>query len=177
MAVSAGIPTWRVLSCCFRRSNFFLSAPVPKFGSSRAGGYERRLRSSSLGPLPTPRVIFPKRHMTTVTMSPQSAQRACTLGGCQLPRIIFDCPGPADGLRFRPSFLMCPVDSKSDAGTFGKDRIEIGEDNMKLARPARVYVPFPPATSSTPEDEAALVRDVLKSGKRTYLADFSVLAT
>jgi hypothetical protein len=28
-----------------------------------------------------------------------------------------------------------------------------------------------------PEDEAALVRDVLKSGKRTYLADFSVLAT
>ncbi len=75
---------------------------------------------------------LPPKCLFTVTMSPQSAQRACTMGGCQLPRIILDCPGPSDGLRFRPSFLMCPVDSKGVDGQFGKDRIEIGEDNMKL---------------------------------------------
>src|SRR5690242_1899653 len=37
---------------------------------------------------------LPDRCILTVTMSPHSAQRACTLGGCQLPRLIFDCPGP-----------------------------------------------------------------------------------
>jgi hypothetical protein len=80
---------------------------------------------------------LPDKCLITVTMSPQSAQRACTLGGCQLPRIILDCPGPADGLRFRPSFLLCPVDSKGAGDHFGKDRIEIGEDNRKLDRPIR----------------------------------------
>jgi hypothetical protein len=77
--------------------------------------------------------------MVTVTMSPHSAQCACTLGGCQLPRLIFDCPGlqngpgpPKDGLRFRPSFLLCPVDSVDAGGSFGIDRIEIGQDNEKL---------------------------------------------
>jgi hypothetical protein len=70
-------------------------------------------------------------------MSPQSAQRACTLGGCQLPRLLFDCPGqtgpgvPKHDLRLRPSFLLCPVDSV-DAGSFGIDRIEIGQDNQRF---------------------------------------------
>jgi hypothetical protein len=75
----------------------------------------------------------------TVTMSPQSAQRACTLGGCQLPRLIFDCAGPQKApyrrstpLRFRPSFLLCPVDSVDARGVFGIDRIEIGQDNETL---------------------------------------------
>jgi len=80
---------------------------------------------------------LPSKCTVTVTMSPQSAQRACTLGGCQLPRIIFDCPGPSDGRRLRPSFLFCPVNSKDDDGNFGIDRIEIGEDNVKLPRPVR----------------------------------------
>lgn len=75
----------------------------------------------------------------TVTMSPQSAQRACTLGSCQLPRLIFDCPGPQKApyrrstpLRFRPSFLLCPVDSVDAHGFFGIDRIEIDQDNETL---------------------------------------------
>jgi hypothetical protein len=72
-------------------------------------------------------------------MSPQSAQRACSLGGCQLPRLIFDCPGLQKGdmapeldLSLRPSFLLCPVDSVDARGLFGIDRIEIGQGNEKL---------------------------------------------
>src|SRR5215469_12958129 len=68
-----------------------------------------------------------------------SPQRACILGGCQLPRLIFDCPGaqsgppqPTDGLRLRPSFLLCPVDSVDAREVFGIDRIEIGQDHEKL---------------------------------------------
>jgi hypothetical protein len=74
----------------------------------------------------------------TVTMSPQSAQRACTLGGCQLPLLLFDCPGqkgpgaPKHDLRLRPSFLLCPVDSVDAASSFGIDRIEIGQDNQRF---------------------------------------------
>jgi hypothetical protein len=70
----------------------------------------------------------------------EPAERATRLhlGGCQLPRLIFDCPGlqkgpgpPKDGLRFRPSFLLCPVDSLDAGRSFGIDRIEIGQDNEK----------------------------------------------
>src|SRR5439155_33654 len=65
----------------------------------------------------------------TVTMSDRSAQKACALGGCELPRVIFDCPGPMDGLRLRPSFLLCPKDSVPSPGAqMGINRIEIGED-------------------------------------------------
>jgi len=71
----------------------------------------------------------------TVTMSGASAQPACTLDGVQLPRVIFSCPGPAAGLRFRPSFTLCPgTDRFPDAG----QKTELGEDvdasaNMKMA--------------------------------------------
>jgi hypothetical protein len=82
-----------------------------------------------------------------VTMSPKSAQAACELGGCKLPRVIFDCPGPSGGKRFRPSFLLCPIDSKGAGDQFGTDRTELGEDvddkgNMKMAD-----VPAPPGTT------------------------------
>jgi hypothetical protein len=82
---------------------------------------------------------LPDGCLVTVTMSPQSAQRACTLGGCQLPRLVLDCPGLQKDsvrleheLRLRPSFLLCPVDSVDAHGSFGIDRIEIGQDNEKL---------------------------------------------
>jgi hypothetical protein len=100
---------------------------------------------------------LPDRCFVTVTMSPQSAQRACTLGGCQLPRLIFDCPGlrkdsvrPEHDLRLRPSFLLCPVDSVDARGSFGIDRIEIGQDNEKLKDNEKGFdmimadVPIPP---------------------------------
>ncbi len=61
----------------------------------------------------------------TVTMSPFSAQPACTKDGVKLPRVIFSCPGPAVGLRFRPSFTLCPETSLfGDAG----NKTELGED-------------------------------------------------
>jgi hypothetical protein len=101
---------------------------------------------------------LPDGCFVTVTMSPQSAQRACSLGGCQLPRLIFDCPGLENGgirrpeheLRLRPSFLLCPVDSVDAHGAFGIDRIEIGQDNEKLKAGQKSFnmimadVPIPP---------------------------------
>ena len=79
-------------------------------------------------------------------MSYQSAQAACTVAGCQLPRVIFDCPGPKDqngrdqGLRLRPSFLLCPLNSRPSpddvlAGAddeYGINRIEMGEDTTRV---------------------------------------------
>jgi len=100
---------------------------------------------------------LPDGCFVTVTMSPQSAQRACSLGGCQLPRLIFDCPGLQKGdiapeldLGLRPSFLLCPVDSVDARGLFGIDRIEIGQDNEKLKVAEKSFdmmmadVPIPP---------------------------------
>jgi len=85
----------------------------------------------------------------TLTMSQESAQKACTLGGCKLPRVIFECAGPEMSLMFRPSLLLCPTDSKFN-GEFGVNRIEFGEDtkNPKNAteivmKMAEVNVPPP----------------------------------
>jgi hypothetical protein len=69
----------------------------------------------------------------TLTMSGASTQAACTLGTCQLPRVIFNCPDPTNKAknkkRLRPSFLLCPIDSKGRPfKDFGTDRIEVGED-------------------------------------------------
>src|SRR5262245_37126861 len=50
---------------------------------------------------------LPRGCTFVLTMSPASAQAACTLGGCQLPRVIFDCPTGKEMQRFRPSFLLC----------------------------------------------------------------------
>lgn len=67
---------------------------------------------------------------TTVTMSEESAQPACTLrDGTRLPRVIFSCPGLNDSqtLRFRPSFSLC-----TQGGVI--NHIELGEDVNKSTR-------------------------------------------
>ncbi|MBA3506273.1 MAG: hypothetical protein H0T80_10910 [Betaproteobacteria bacterium] len=91
----------------------------------------------------------PDKCKMTLTMSQESAQKACTLGGCKLPRVIFECAGPEMSLMFRPSLLLCPTDSKFN-GEFGVNRIEVGEDtkNPKNAteivmKMAEVNVPPP----------------------------------
>jgi hypothetical protein len=89
----------------------------------------------------------------TLTMSNQSAQAACTLGTCQLPRVLLTCPGPGPDLFFRPSFLLCPQDSGT-APNYGMDRVELGEDvedgdgDMLMAD-----VPFAPGHVALPFDE------------------------
>jgi hypothetical protein len=62
---------------------------------------------------------------TTVTLSQESGQPACTLkDGTGLPRVIFSCPGPGGSttLRFRPSFTLCTQPSNLI------NHIEVGED-------------------------------------------------
>ena len=62
---------------------------------------------------------------TTVTLSEESAQPGCTLrDSTRLPRVIFSCPGPGSGLRFRPSFSLC-----TQGGII--NHIEVGEDVNK----------------------------------------------
>jgi hypothetical protein len=72
---------------------------------------------------------LPKGCKITLTMSESSAQPACRLGGCQLPRVLLNCPGPQDQLRFRPSFSLCPLIRR---GKVISDRVEIGEDTKKV---------------------------------------------
>ena len=60
---------------------------------------------------------LPPKCTMTVTLSDGSAQPACTDGGCPLPRILLNCPGPP---QLQPSFSLC-VD---DGGLY---RVEIGE--------------------------------------------------
>lgn len=67
---------------------------------------------------------------TTVTMSEESAQNACTLrDGTRLPRVIFSCPDPGGSqtLRFRPSFSLC-----TQGGVIS--HIELGQDVNKSTR-------------------------------------------
>lgn len=78
---------------------------------------------------------IPSGCKVVVTMGPTSAQAACTLGGCLLPRVIFECPGPNDHLKFRPSYLLCPINSKAAGNQFGMNRIEAGEDVEKFGNP------------------------------------------
>lgn len=77
----------------------------------------------------------------TLTMSNESAQAACTLAGCQLPRVLLDCPDPTDPkneMRFRPSFLLCPVNSKA-GGHYGADRVETAKDlERKNGKPTKM---------------------------------------
>jgi hypothetical protein len=88
----------------------------------------------------------------TLTMSGASAQAACSLGTCQLPRVILQCPGPAAGQFFRPSFLLCPQDSGS-APDFGINRVEIGEDTAD-GDLIMADVPFPPGHVPVPFDNS-----------------------
>lgn len=97
-------------------------------------------------------MCVPKGCKLTATMSSESAQAACSLGGCQLPRVIFNCPGTGANLRFRPSFLLCPVNNKT-GDIFGTDRIEAGEDTAKVEGDKGAMkmadIPVPPGTDFT----------------------------
>lgn len=83
----------------------------------------------------------------SLTMSTASAQAACTLASCQLPRVLMVCPGTT-GIGMRPSFLLCPEDSGS-APAFGVDRIEIGQDlnNAVGSIMSMADVPLPPGNA------------------------------
>jgi hypothetical protein len=66
----------------------------------------------------------PTSCFTTVTMSSESAQPACTLNdGTKLPRVIFSCQESDSATqRFRPSFSLCTSNSVIN-------HIEVGEDS------------------------------------------------
>jgi len=58
----------------------------------------------------------PNGCFVTLSMEMRSAQKACfghpNQPKIQLPRVVFDCPGPGDGdheLRFFPSYVLCPT--------------------------------------------------------------------
>ena len=68
---------------------------------------------------------------TTVTLSQESAQPACTLtDGTRLPRVIFSCAGSGGNqiLRFRPSFSLC-TQSAAPSPSRVINHIEVGEDS------------------------------------------------
>ena len=67
---------------------------------------------------------MPQGCKVTASMSTASAQPACNIADTQLPRVYLNCPGPAPGLRFRPTFTLCPNDA---------NRIEVGEDVAPIA--------------------------------------------
>src|SRR5436190_18421 len=67
---------------------------------------------------------MPQGCKVTASMSQASAQPACNIANTQLPRIYLNCPGPAPGLRFRPTFTLCPTDA---------NRIEVGQDVNPIA--------------------------------------------
>ncbi len=100
----------------------------------------------------------------TLTMSDQSAQAACTLGMCQLPRVLLTCPGPANGQYFRPSFLLCPQDSGTSP-EFGIDRIELGEDTAN-GDMIMADVPFPPGHVPVPFDNSVKSMENMGNGTK-----------
>jgi hypothetical protein len=75
-------------------------------------------------------------------MSTFSAQPACSIANTLLPRIYLNCPGQSAGLRFRPTFTLCPDNA---------NRIEVGEDVAPIApSPA---VPLQMANFAIPMNE------------------------
>jgi hypothetical protein len=102
---------------------------------------------------------IPKNCRMTLTMSNQSAQRACSLASeegtnrCQFPRVIFNCDGPP---RFQPSFLLCPRGSEA-GGELGANRIEIGEAVDAAGNLRMADVPIDPGIAF----EALTVDDVI----------------
>jgi hypothetical protein len=111
----------------------------------------------------------PKGCKITLTMSPDSAQPACSLGGCQLPRVLLNCPGPKDQLRFRPSFTLCPL---LRGGKAPLDRVEIGEDtervvNNNIGRMRMADVGIPPGTDFTTITPAGSLSKATVDGRGT----------
>ena len=88
---------------------------------------------------------MPQGCKVTASMSTFSAQPACGIANTQLPRVYFNCPGPSAGLRFRPTFTLCPDNA---------NRIEVGEDVAPIApSPA---VPLQMANITIPMNEPIL---------------------
>lgn len=95
----------------------------------------------------------------TLTMSEESAQPACSSGPgngvvakCQLPRVIFNCPGPP---AFIPSYTLCPDDAS---------RIEIGVEITRQRRISLlmgdVTIPSGPYTPiKFPADVVSMIPD------------------
>jgi hypothetical protein len=70
------------------------------------------------------RSCVPQGCKVTASMSAASAQPACNLSDSQLPRVFLNCQGSSAGLRFRPTFTLCPNEG---------NRIEVGEDVAPIA--------------------------------------------
>lgn len=69
-------------------------------------------------------LCVPQGCKVTASMSTASAQPACYIADTQLPRVFLNCPGSTAGLRFRPTFTLCPTNA---------NRIEVGEDVAPIA--------------------------------------------
>jgi hypothetical protein len=88
---------------------------------------------------------MPQGCKVTASMSTFSAQPACGIANTLLPRVYLNCPGPSAGLRFRPTFTLCPDNA---------NRIEVGEDVAPIApSPA---VPLQMANIAIPMNEPIL---------------------
>jgi hypothetical protein len=88
---------------------------------------------------------MPQGCKVTASMSTFSAQPACGIANTLLPRVYLNCPGPSAGLRFRPTFTLCPDNA---------NRIEVGEDVPPIApSPA---VPLQMANFPIPMNEPIL---------------------
>lgn len=96
---------------------------------------------------------LPANCTMTLTMSGESAQPACAQGGCQLPRVILNCPGPP---AFIPSYSLCP-----EGGT--SDHLELGvvvsrRPNIRMAM-AELKVPEGPYTPTRLQSFKSIVPD------------------
>ncbi|GAN32215.1 MAG: hypothetical protein DYG83_12235 [Candidatus Brocadia sp. AMX2] len=94
----------------------------------------------------------------TLTMSEDSAQAACFLGGangtgtCQLPRVILKCPGPP---QMELSYLLCGTGSAGADNVIGGNRVEIGVvvgETGSGTVMVMADVPVPPGTSNNIEN-------------------------
>lgn len=94
---------------------------------------------------------LPRECTLTLTKSGASAQPACSHGGCQLPRVLVNCPGPP---RFMPSFSLCVSDG-------GLQRVEIGEvvNTQGHMRMADLHVGPGGYTFTTPASVVSVVTD------------------
>jgi hypothetical protein len=70
---------------------------------------------------------LPQGCKMTLDMSGFSDQKAGTIQGVQLPRILLNCPGPGDGQRLHPEYSLWPSNINPPLST--SNNIEIGEDS------------------------------------------------
>jgi hypothetical protein len=111
---------WRVLLCAAIAAASTARAQSPTSIQELASCINERLANQ--GNVDMSKAVercMPQGCKVTASMSTASAQPAWVVGGIQLPRVYLNCPGPGPGLRFRPTFTLCPSDA---------NRIETGED-------------------------------------------------